>query len=56
MENDLSNESMCPYSGEAVSRKSAGARRNTHWWPEQLNLQILNQHSPLTNPMGAGFN
>lgn len=29
---------------------------NRDWWPDQLNLNILHQHSPLSNPMGEGFN
>jgi catalase-peroxidase len=31
-------------------------RTNLDWWPNQLNLQVLHQHSPLSNPMGAEFN
>jgi catalase-peroxidase len=31
-------------------------RTNLDWWPNQLNLQVLHQHSPLTNPMGEEFN
>ena len=26
------------------------------WWPQQINLAILHQHSPASNPLGAGFN
>ena len=51
----MSNESQCPYSGASLSHTTAGAQTNASWWPNQLNLKILNQHSPLTNPMGAGF-
>ena len=29
---------------------------NQDWWPNQLNLQVLHQHSPLSNPMGEDFN
>ncbi len=29
---------------------------NRDWWPNQLNLQVLHQHSPVSNPMGTGFN
>ncbi|MCU0848734.1 MAG: catalase/peroxidase HPI [Spirochaetes bacterium] len=38
--------------------KGAGVRgtSNRDWWPNQLNLGILNQHSPASNPMDAGFN
>src|SRR6202050_4974053 len=31
-------------------------RSNRDWWPNQLNLQILHQHSPLSNPTGKEFN
>ena len=31
-------------------------RSNRDWWPNQLDLPILHQHSPLSNPMGEGFN
>ncbi len=31
-------------------------KSNQEWWPNQLNLNILHQHSPLTNPMGKNFN
>ena len=33
-----------------------GMRLNSDWWPNQLNLRILHQNSPLTNPMGGKFN
>src|SRR4029078_3222544 len=36
--------------------KTARARSNRDWWPNQLNLEILHQDSPLSNPMGAAFN
>jgi catalase-peroxidase len=29
---------------------------NNHWWPNQLNLAILHQHAPASNPLGEGFN
>ena len=29
---------------------------NQDWWPNQLNLKVLHQHSPLSNPMGEEFN
>ena len=35
---------------------AAGARSNRDWWPNQLNLEILHQNSPLSNPMGKEFN
>ena len=46
----MSTESKCPVMG--------GAHRHTNedWWPNQLNLKILHQHSPLSDPMDKGFN
>jgi catalase-peroxidase len=52
----MSTESKCPVSGGARSHAVAGARSNANWWPEQLNLKILHQHSPLSDPMGEDFN
>ena len=46
-------------SGEAKCPVAHGARRaqtNTDWWPNQLNLRVLHQHSPLSNPMSKEFN
>ncbi len=34
----------------------AGTRSNRDWWPNQLNLSILHQHAPASNPLGAEFN
>lgn len=42
-----------PMSG---ARTATGARSTQDWWPNQLNLNILHQHSPLSNPMGEAFN
>jgi catalase-peroxidase len=36
--------------------KPTKPRSNQDWWPNQLNLQVLHQHSPRSNPMGEGFN
>ncbi|MFT6371997.1 MAG: catalase-peroxidase [Gammaproteobacteria bacterium] len=35
--------------------QATGSSANQHWWPEQLNLKILNQNSSLVNPMGDAF-
>ena len=40
----------------ARSCTSSPRTRNRDWWPNQLNLQILHQHSTLSNPMGEAFN
>ncbi|HWA96565.1 MAG TPA: catalase/peroxidase HPI [Terracidiphilus sp.] len=52
----MSNESKCPYSGSMLKHTEAGAKGNRDWWPEQLNLGLLHQHSSLSNPMGEAFN
>ncbi len=36
--------------------KSTRPRTNQDWWPNQLDLQVLHQHSPRSNPMGEDFN
>ena len=50
----MSSESKCPFHN-APSPTAGGHAGNRGWWPEQLNLSILDQHSPASNPMGAGF-
>jgi len=52
----LSTEQTCPFSGGARKNAVAGATTNADWWPNQLNLKILNQNSPLSDPMGETFN
>jgi catalase-peroxidase len=51
----LSNEAQCPVTGAARNTIS-GTRTNADWWPNQLNLKILHQHSHLSNPMDPEFN
>jgi catalase-peroxidase len=53
---DNPTESKCPVTGGARRHTVAGAPTNAGWWPEQLNLQILRQHSSLSNPMDTAFN
>ncbi|MFT7115687.1 MAG: catalase-peroxidase, partial [Rhodoferax sp.] len=52
----MSTEAKCPFSGAALKPTLAGARTNADWWPNQLNLNLLQQHSELSNPMGETFN
>ena len=54
--NDNSNESKCPF--HHGQSKQAGGRgtSNKDWWPNKLNLNILRQHSSLSNPMDEAFN
>jgi len=51
----MTTESMCPFSGGARKQAVTGTSMNSTWWPNQLNLKLLNQHSPLSNPMEASF-
>ncbi|WP_433785946.1 catalase/peroxidase HPI [Pseudomonas frederiksbergensis] len=48
----MANESKCPFNHAAAG----GGTTNRDWWPNQLNLRILHQHSPLSDPMDEGFN
>jgi len=52
----MSTESKCPFPGHARTSAVAGAQSNADWWPNQLKLNILHQHSPLSDPMGEKFN
>ena len=52
----MTTESKCPVMNGAHRHTAAGARSNRDWWPNQLNLQILHQNSPQSNPMGEEFN
>ncbi len=51
----MSAEMKCPFSGSAAPHAKARAQGNRDWWPEQLNLAILHQHSEKSDPMGADF-
>ena len=51
----MSSELKCPVAHHSPSRSVVGARGNEQWWPNQLNLAILQQHSAKTNPMGEAF-
>ena len=57
MENNANDMSKCPVTG-ATSKNSVGTSgtKNQNWWPDQLKLTPLRQHSPLSNPMGKEFN
>ena len=49
-------ESKCPFSAHTGSNATLGALGNARWWPTQLNLKILHQHSPKSSPMDEAFN
>jgi catalase-peroxidase len=46
----------CPFSGGVTKQTAGNGTRNSDWWPNQLKLNILRQHSELSNPMGEDFN
>jgi catalase-peroxidase len=52
----MATESKCPFSGDARKHTVAGAPSNADWWPNQLKLNILHQHSSKSDPMGKEFN
>lgn len=45
----------CPFSGGVQNKSAGGGTRNRDWWPNQLKLNILRQHSSLSDPMDEGF-
>lgn len=53
----MSNESKCPFTGKTSNPVVSGkGTSNRDWWPNQLNLKILSQHSNLVTPLGEDFN
>jgi catalase-peroxidase len=53
--NQESAAAMCPFHGGALKQSAGAGTRNRDWWPNQLKLNILRQHSALSNPMGEHF-
>lgn len=51
----MDSDSKCPFAGNVTKNTVAGSRNNASWWPEQLNLKILHQHSNLSDPMDENF-
>jgi len=54
--NDAQTAGGCPVAHGSTKQVTLGAKSNRDWWPNQLNLKILHQHSALSNPLGTGFN
>ncbi len=52
----MTDDSKCPVTGGANKQVTGRGRSIQDWWPNQLNLKVLHQHSPLSNPMGGEFN
>jgi len=52
----MNKNGKCPVTGRTGKAVSGGGTSNQDWWPNQLNLRILHQHSSKSNPMGKDFN
>ena len=52
----MSEDSKCPVTGHAGMTSASRGTSNRDWWPNQLNLNILHQHAPASNPMDLDFN
>jgi catalase-peroxidase len=52
----MSEPSKCPVTGKTTNSPTARGTSNRDWWPNQLNLNILHQHAPASNPLGSDFN
>ena len=56
-QNAMTGDARCPFSNGAPKHTTVGGTpTNASWWPNQLNLQMLHRHSPLSNPMDKDFN
>jgi catalase-peroxidase len=53
---NVNGEAKCPFTGAVTRQTAGGGTRNRDWWPNQINLGILRQHSSLSDPMGEQFN
>ncbi|MEY2884441.1 MAG: catalase/peroxidase [Pseudomonadota bacterium] len=51
----MTNPTKCPVMHGTNGQRATGASANQHWWPNQLNLRVLAQNSPLIDPMGPDF-
>ncbi|WP_306533012.1 peroxidase family protein, partial [Geobacter sp.] len=52
----MSEDNNCPVTGKSGSTSAGRGRSNRDWWPNQLNIGILHQHAPASNPMNPDFN
>jgi catalase-peroxidase len=53
---DSKNQGKCPFMGGTIKAVAGDQPTNRDWWPNQLKLNILRQHSSLSNPMDKNFN
>ncbi|MBW1955391.1 MAG: catalase/peroxidase HPI [Deltaproteobacteria bacterium] len=52
----MNEDRKCPVTGTRSKPIAGGGTSNRDWWPNQVNLKILHQHSHLSNPMGEAYN
>jgi catalase-peroxidase len=52
---NVNGESACPFGHGPLKKVAGGGPSNRDWWPNQLKINILRQHSNLSNPMGEKF-
>ena len=52
----MKDKNKCPVTGMSQKPTTGGGTSNQDWWPNQLNLKILHQHSQKSNPLGEDFN
>jgi catalase-peroxidase len=52
----VNSESKCPFSGGTIKKGAGSGTANRDWWPHQLKLNILRQHTSASNPMDPSFN
>ena len=53
---NVNSESKCPFSGGTIKKGAGSGTANRDWWPHQLKLNILRQHTSASNPMDPSFN
>ena len=51
----MTTEATCPYSVNTGSKLNREGTYNTDWWPNHLDLSVLRQNSPVSDPMGEKF-
>ena len=54
--NNANSAGKCPVMHGSNTKLGSGGTTNKNWWPNQLNLNILHQHAPRSNPLGEDFN
>jgi len=51
----MDKQNKCPVMHGANKASATGQTANQHWWPNQLNLKVLNQNAPQISPMDEDF-